>query len=268
MFYSCDNCYRLLRISQSLLFHTGSDSTFRQEGRVFWDYNAHTLAIITDRTDSTLQVGQEQWIRVLAHEFIPNGRAVYISHAEGGIPCGELGLANGEGIKDKVIGLATEDILSGSVGIVTTLGQIHDIDTSAWPVGSALYLSPLVSGSLQIIPPEDPYETVAVGYVLVSDVTAGIIQVNISNIGAKNYPFVGAVIKPTITTGSGVVHIGTGSVNLCTTTDGRGLVKNFTINSASFALDMTFLNAQYVIANYNSGSPQYELLTDRASVSY
>jgi hypothetical protein len=255
-------------VSGSLLYSTSSDVKFRQEGRTFWDYDAHTLAIIPDKTGSTLQVGQEMWLRAVGHEFIPNGSAVYFDDAVSGVPCVSLALADGTGTKDDVVGVSTEDIPSGSVGLITIMGQVHELNTLAYPKGTLLYLSTTTSGSFQSTPPLDPHETVAVARVLIQDVSVGVIEVKVSNLGAKNYPFVGLTTIPTIVSSSvtatgSIVTVGAASANFCQTADGAGLIKNYPIPSASFVITASFLDVQYIMATYNSGSPVYFMDTTR-----
>jgi hypothetical protein len=256
------------KILGGILFDTASAIEVGQEGYVFWDNQNHTLALKPDKTGSTLQIGQEMWLRARAHEFIPDGSPVYIIGAVAGIPCVELAIADGTETKNAVVGVSTEDIPSGSIGLITTLGKVNDLDTSAYTAGDILYLSTTQSGSFQTEIPPDPFEKVIIGFVLNSDAVNGNIEVNVDNIGPRDYAFVGMINEPTITSlGGGNILIGTGSVNLCTTPDGLGLVRNYNIPSASFTLDTSsFLSAQYVVATYNSGSPVYRLDNNRNAV--
>jgi hypothetical protein len=68
------------------------------------------------------------------------------------------------GLGFRTIGVATEDILSGQKGYVTTQGFVRGIDTTAFPVaGVPAYLAP--GGGLQAAPPTPPDITYLVGIV-------------------------------------------------------------------------------------------------------
>ena len=71
-----------------------------------------------------------------------------------------------------VFGIVGKDILTGAAGIVTTLGFLSDVDTSAWPVNSNLYAD--IAGHLSTTPFGD-YAPVAI--VLKQDSYAGILFV-------------------------------------------------------------------------------------------
>jgi len=255
-----------------LQFDTASAVGVSQEGYVFWDNDNHTLAIKPDFVASTLQVGQEQWLRVLAGENIGNGQAVYLSgsithdgHLE---TVAFLALADATATKSGVVGIATNAISSGSHGIITTNGVVNDIDTSGLAEGGPAWLSSTSSGSLASFPPIDPFAKVLCGYCIKSDATNGKLYVSVVGLPHSNYPFVGVTSLPTITAvGSSSFTIGVGKANLCTTADGTGAVKNYTIPSASFTLNTSsLLDVQHIVVTYNSGTPIYQLVTDRSSV--
>lgn len=258
-------------ISGTIRFDISSSTPPHKPGQLFWDNNADTLALHVNDPDVTLQIGQESWLRAIADVDIPNGAAVYIHNALGGFPCIDLALADGYSEKYRVVGVATEFIASGSIGVVTTLGQVHDLDLSAFNVGDQLWLSPTQTGSYTNVLPNDPYQKVSIGYVLDNASGSGAMQVDITALPSDSYPFVGMTTAPTLTTSSvtptgSIINIGEGKVNLCTTADGLGHVLNYTVPSASFALTASFLDAQYIVATYNSGSPIYQTTTNRSSV--
>lgn len=256
-----------INVSGSILADTTISTPSYKEGRLFWDNEVNTYAIQSGIGGSTLQIGHELWMRVLAQENIPNGSPVYISNEPTSVPSGRLALADGNGVKYFVAGIATHDIASGSIGIITTFGQIHDLNTSAYSIGDILYLSETISGSYQTTYPSDPHEVVICAKVLVSDATQGVIYTILSDAPPRVFSFVGTTIVPVITTGSGLIYVSTGSANICTTTDGLGPVKNFQLQSASFSINTSsFLDAQYLVANYNNGNPIYKLLTDTTTI--
>ena len=253
-------------LSQSYITSvTNSVAPAYKPATMYWDDIAKTYAIYSDHPGVSLQIGQENWIRVYAGEYIPNGSAVYISSSIGDIPIVKLALADAIQISNRsfVIGLATENISSGSIGVVTSHGQVHDLDTSAYSPGQSLFLSSIQSGSLVGESIVDPYNIVSIGNVVTSDPTNGIIHVNISNIGSYDYPAIGPVYVPTITNlGGSTFSVGTASVNFCTTADGTGHIYSYLVPSASFTITSSFLDVQYLIANYGNGVPFYSIETD------
>lgn len=259
-----------IHLSQSYIFSTtGSTEPAYRPAALWWDDNAKTYAIYTDHPGLALQIGQEEWVRAYAGEYIPNGSAVYISSSLNDLPIVKLALADGviDSRKASVIGLSTEAIASGSIGVITSAGQVHDLNTSDYYSGQIVYLSNTISGSLTGSSPVDPYQNVVVGYVIKSDSTSGIIQVNISNLGTTEFSFVGVTTMPTITeTGGGSFTVSTCSVNLCVTSDGTGHVHNFQVPSASFTVTSSFLDVQYLVVRYNGGSPQYDIYTNLSNV--
>ena len=66
---------------------------------------------------------------------------------------------------------------------------------------------------------------------------------------------------PTITENSGTITIGNdGTYNLFNYTDGSGVVHNYSINGGSFT--PTTGGLSYIVANYNSGTPVIQMITD------
>ena len=116
-----------------------------KEGRVYYDQPSHTLAYFNDRSNVTVNVGQEQQVRVmnLTGLTISNGAAVTFTAGSGSIPRITLAQAttNYSAIGYDCVGLATEDIAQGSEGLVTTLGTVHGVNTDGWTTGSTLWLS-------------------------------------------------------------------------------------------------------------------------------
>ena len=256
-------------LSQSYISSvTGSTQPPYQPATIWWDDVAKTYAIYSDNSEVSLQIGQEQWLRSYAGENITNGAAVYISSSNGNLPIVKLAFSDGliNSIASQAIGLATQYIASGSIGIITTVGQVHNLDTSAYVPGQLIYLSNIKSGSFIANPPEDPHQLVAIGYVVSANSGSGVVQVNISNFGSRNFPFIGMTVVPSISIANGTASIGTGSVNLCTTSDGNGYVKNYQLATASFIISSDFLNTQYIIASYNGGKPIYQLVSDKSYV--
>lgn len=259
-------------IIRGLQFDTASAVEILQEGYVYWDNNAHTLAIKPDNLSSTLQVGQELWVRVRAQENIPNGTPVYVVSGTSSIsePYVAIAVADGLDVKYDVLGISTDFISSGSIGLVTVHGEVHDLDLSMFNAGDKLYLH-TASGQFTSTPPPFPYEKVPIGHVINNTSGSSKLLVNVTPLESPNHTFVGSTTVPTISTGSvtssgSIIIVGESRVNLCTTSDGTGNVQNYLIPSASLVVTSSYLDTQYVVANYNSGSPRYELYPTRTGV--
>ena len=139
------------------------------EGEVYYDTDAHTLSIQTG-TDTTLQVGQEQVIRVRndSGEDIQNGSVVYVSGTQGtGVAKLLIGKASAAVAEEEqdIIGIATETILDGHDGFITTFGIVRGINTLGTTVGDIIYLS-TSAGLFTSAAPEYPNHSIRLGVVL------------------------------------------------------------------------------------------------------
>lgn len=136
-----------------------------QEGRVFWDYTNHTLAMYNDNSEVKLQIGQESWIRVVNRttSAIPNGTVVRINGAQGDRPTIIPVIADSSYGAEGTIGIATHHIGVNEEGYITTEGIVNDVNTSGFYLGAPLFLSDTVSGGYRTTPPPAPATTVFVG---------------------------------------------------------------------------------------------------------
>jgi hypothetical protein len=174
-------------------FSTSGTGTFTQinfdldatpsynEGTIFYDNQNKTLAVYNDEADITLQVGQEQYVRVRNNTTgtISNGQVVYINGSQGGTgPTVDLAMATGEATS-QVIGLATHDIGTNSFGYVTSFGVVRDVDTSLFNDGDSVYVSEAVAGGLTGVPPVIPNYKAPVGHIIRSHPSNGTILVQI-----------------------------------------------------------------------------------------
>lgn len=155
--------------------------TASQEGRVQWDATDGTLGIGMPGGNVTLQVGQENLIRVknASGSDMINGNVVYISGASGSRPEVALAQADAEATADSTLGILTEDIANNQSGYVTTYGLVRSTDTSAYAEGTKLYLSSTIAGGFTDVEPTSPNHKVRVGYVVRQHATEGVIFVSI-----------------------------------------------------------------------------------------
>ena len=139
-----------------------------QEGVLFYDNENHTLSLYNDEADVTLQLGQEEFLRVRNNTgaTIENGTAVLINGAHGNAaPTISGAIANSES-SSQIVGLATHSIEHNSFGYVTTYGVVRDIDTSRFSAGDEIFLSATEVGSGVNVSPVIPNYKVAIGHVI------------------------------------------------------------------------------------------------------
>ncbi|MEK6829392.1 MAG: capsid cement protein [Nanoarchaeota archaeon] len=128
---------------------TTSENPAYSEGKLFYDNINKTLSYYNDTSGVTMNVGQENWIRVKNNSgsLIANGKIVYISGSDtDGIPFVALAKSDSEDTSH-VAGVATHDISNGETGYITSFGVVHDINTSAFSTGQDLYLSNSIAGN-------------------------------------------------------------------------------------------------------------------------
>jgi hypothetical protein len=146
-------------------------------GVLRWNDTDGTLDLGLKGGNATLQVGQEQFIRVRADEDITNGDAVYATGAVGatGRITVEKFIANGTIDELYFIGVATEDIAANQEGFITTFGTVRGLNLSnggniygetGYTDGTILYASPTTSGYLTKTAPEAPNLSIPVAIVL------------------------------------------------------------------------------------------------------
>jgi len=150
-------------------------------GRLFWDNENKTLALYSDSTEVTLQIGQEGWIRVKNETggTLVNGRAARVTGVNGsGVPT--AGYANaGDSTTAHCIGFFTMDIPNGSYGYVTDFGVVSDIDTAQFSSGDEVYLSDSTNGWYENEPPTSAASsTQELGTIGISHATTGSVLVH------------------------------------------------------------------------------------------
>ena len=153
-----------------------------QEGRVFYDSEHNTFNYQNDVSGINFELGNNEYIRVknISGSTITKGTPVYFSGVSGQIPT--VAPADASNVaKYNTSGLITEDILDSSEGYVTVSGIIRDIDTSTLTAGQRVFVSALSVGALQQPSPTYPNFPMCIGYVAVSDSSAGEIVVSQQN---------------------------------------------------------------------------------------
>ena len=127
------------------------------------------------------QAGQEQYIRVKANTTITNGQVVGFAGVASGVPLGDpANLASPGFTSEYVIGVATQDIATGNVGYVTTLGKVNDVNTNSFNIGDLLYADPAIPGGLINTIPTLGDVKVQLAAVLVKSLTSGVLLVRVT----------------------------------------------------------------------------------------
>jgi len=160
-------------------------------GRLVWNDTDGTLDLGVKGGNVTLQIGQEQLIRVVnkttANLLEANYQCVKISGAQGQRPKVALARADNDANSADTIGLVTETILDNQEGFVCTSGIVRNINTTGslqgetWVDGDVLYLSGSTYGAITNVKPQAPTHTVIVGFVIYAHQNNGKIFVKVDN---------------------------------------------------------------------------------------
>lgn len=148
------------------------------EGRLFYDEEYGALGFYNEEADITLQIGQEEWVKVYngTASSISDGTPVYATGATGEA----LNIAPADATTEemaRVIGFSTHTIEASSYGYVTTRGLVSGIDTSSLSAGDPIHLAP--AGGIQATAPTYPYFPTDLGFCVVSDASNGYIYVTV-----------------------------------------------------------------------------------------
>lgn len=168
-------------------------------GTLTWNDTDGTADLILKGGNVTLQIGQEQVLRVVnktgATLNEADFRAVRVrSVAEGGAQGQRLAVllaqADSDADSATTIGLVTENIANNQEGFITTSGNVNKINTTGaksfggaetWSDGDILYLSPTHAGYLTNVKPQAPNHTVIIGWVVYAHANNGKIFVKVDN---------------------------------------------------------------------------------------
>jgi hypothetical protein len=160
-------------------------------GRLNWNDTDGTLDLGLKGDNVTLQIGQEEVIRVVngsGADFLEeNYQAVKVTGAQGQRLQVLLAQANNDANSASTIGLVTEFIKKNEEGFITTNGLVRNINTTGslqgetWTDGDILYLSPTTAGRITNIKPSAPQHTVIIGYVVYAHANKGKIFVKVDN---------------------------------------------------------------------------------------
>ena len=250
-----------LSLNAYIQANTSSAEPAWAPGRLFWDNANHTYAMFNDQSQVTLQIGQENYIRVIAGEALNDGKPIYISGSVNSNPVVYLAQADMFSQKSGVVGITTQTFSSGSEGWITIQGRINGLNTLGLFPGGPIFLS-TTPGGFSPFPPGSPYATVLCGYCIVSDASAGKILVDIVGFPATPNVCAGTVVTGSLTNNNdGTITIGSGSVNLFATSAGSGVATTYPVAQKNLTLITGSTN--YVIAEHSGSlAAEYNLTTD------
>lgn len=163
-------------IGRQLDFTIDAPTSTYKEGRLSWNNVDNTLNVDTGVSDVSLQIGQEQLIRVHNATGTPiqNGKAIYVTDTfTNGVPDCELAISSNIAHLSTLIGVTTAIINPGSDGFATTSGKVRDVDLSGLNEGIA-YLSDTTPGEIVNTPPEFPSYVVEICGILENTVNGSL----------------------------------------------------------------------------------------------
>jgi hypothetical protein len=168
----------------TLSFNTGYTGTTIVEGSMHWDEDEGTISLGMHGSQVSQQIGLEQYyyIKNQSGATIENGRVVKVAGTIGasGRILGEYMIADGTEEPSFTLGVATEDIVNGEDGYVTSFGLVRGIDTTGsdysetWNDGDVLWVSPTVSGGLTNVEPLSPNLHIEMAIVIHADANGSI----------------------------------------------------------------------------------------------
>lgn len=170
-------------------------------GRLKWNDQDGTLDLGLKGGNVTLQIGQEQVLRVVnktgttlneADFRVVRIRDVSEGGSQGNRLAVKLAQADSDADSATTIGIVTETIGDNQEGFITTSGNVSNIDTTGaksyngleagtWTAGDILYLDPNNAGYLTNVKPQAPNHTIIVGWVVNAHQNQGKIFVKVDN---------------------------------------------------------------------------------------
>ena len=136
-------------------------------------------------TDNDGVVDKAETVQIIVRNStgatLTKGQIVYLSGATGNRPNAVLAQANAEATSSKTIGWVFANIPNNSDGYVCVSGSQHDLNTSAFTAGDALWLSTTVAGGITSTLPVQPNHAVFIGYCARSHPNQGRIVFKIQN---------------------------------------------------------------------------------------
>lgn len=150
-------------------------------GKLIWNETDGTLEFQLKGGNVTLQLGQEQVLRVRNAEAttLVDGEVVYLSGSTGVHNTAWRASNLTEAASARTIGVVTEHIAAGADGYVTTFGMVRGLDTNHLTEGALVYLG--TAGATTVTAAVPPAHNVVVGYCVKKSGGNGAIFVHVQN---------------------------------------------------------------------------------------
>ena len=149
------------------------------DGSLALTRTGNDIDIIVATAGSTTNLQAE--VRNETGATLVKGTVVYITGGAGNKALVSKALATSDATSAGTFGMVTADIPNNHNGYVTITGKISGLNTSTYPEGTVLYLSPTVAGGYTNVKPQAPNHIVYVGTVIYSHTNQGTIQTRIQN---------------------------------------------------------------------------------------
>lgn len=167
----------------SATFNTAPTPPAYAAGNLFWEADDNTLSIHSGLDSTSLQIGQESWIKVRNNTgvAIPEATAVMYTGTIGGsgrITAAPM-VADGSIASQYLLGITTMAIPDNGDGMVTNFGKLRGVNTNSWAEGAVLWLDPATPGGLTSTMPDAPNLRVPVAYVVTKSASAGCLFVDV-----------------------------------------------------------------------------------------
>ena len=244
---------------------TTPTNTPADQGTMYWDDNAETVALIMNGTIQ--KIGEDLFFHVQnkTGSPIPKGTCVRFDDTDGN--SGKIliapFIANGTYPSQYFMGVAAETIANGDNGKVYHFGKIRGVDTRAYQNGDILYASTTVAGGFQTSVPTAPNNIIIVAAVI-SAANNGTLMIrstlgsNINNDeGVKiTNPTNGQVLKYNSSTGlwENAVGGGTGTVTSVDASGGTGISVSGGPITTSGSLTITNTAPDQVVSLIGTGT--------------
>lgn len=147
------------------------------EGQMAWNSTDKTVDLGLPN-GSVLQIGQELLVRVLNNTggTLVSGDMVYITGSQGQrLTVGKATPSVGA----RTLAMVTQTITNNQEGLATVTGLVRGFNTSAFSEGAELWLHPTTPGAITATRPSAPTRQILVGYCVRSQISTGIIFVNV-----------------------------------------------------------------------------------------
>jgi hypothetical protein len=164
----------------SVSFDTTPATLPTTEGSMYWDVDKGSVAVVMQGADVVQEVGESQYMFIEASANITKGQVVMFTGAIGssGTPTG----APATGVTDGsyIMGIAAEDITSGTSGFVQTFGILKPINTTGFSLGTILWYNPAVAGGLTTTKPTAPNIKVQMAAVTAGNSAGGALFIRVT----------------------------------------------------------------------------------------